>query len=547
MDEKPSLDRLLLDPGSLPERIVRLLPEECCRRYAALPVGLEGHTLTIAIPNPSNVFALDDIKFLTGFQVKALPAPEEAIRAAIDKIFGPRARAGDDSLPDLADGTPDDLSSLSEIGLEDDNALAVEETGDTGEGGATGPANVADGFDESGSADEAPVVKLVNVLLADAIAKGASDIHIEPVRSGLRVRYRIDGLLLEAMTVPLKMQMSVTSRLKILARCDIAERRLPQDGAIDLKIAGRTVHLKVFILPTGTGERAVIRVVDKGSLALDLDRLGFSPADLERIERAIHQPSGLVLVTGPKGSGAKSTLYSLLARLNGPETCILTAENPIEYGFDGIGQVQVKEELGYTYGAALSAFAEQDPDVVMIQELRDAEVARAAVQMALDSCLVLTSVAAEDAAGGLAKLAELGVEPTLLGTAASLVIAQQGIRKLCDRCKVAYTPSRDQLEKSRTWSAARRSAAGKQAAGTVTLYSRGGCQSCSGTGYKGRLLVYEILEISERVREAILTGARRSDIRTIAVEEGLTTMAENALARALEGATPLEECLRVPV
>lgn len=509
-DRSPTVDLTMLR-----DEIVRLLPEECCRRHTAIPIDRAGHVLVIAIANPTNVFALDDIKFMTGFNVEAVAAPAEAVTGALDRHYGTRAQ----------DDTPSE--SLE--------ALAASYSAD--EGGDS-----LNAFSQNTEA--APLINLTDSIFRDAIGMGASDIHIEPYDKELRVRYRIDGMLVERLTCPLRLSLPLTSRIKALARCDLSEKRLPQTGAIDLKFDGHTIRMTVSVLPTGSGERITLRILDKETLILDLTRAGFLLRDVERIDRAIRQPTGLVLVSGPKGSGPKSTLYALLGRLNTRESNILTAENPIDFGFAGISQVQVKEELGYTYGAALSAFLTQDPDVIMLQELRDTEVSRAAVQTAVERCVVLTSVVADDAAGSLAKLLELGVQPTLLAAAIRLLIAQCAIRRLCARCKTAYTPSQDQLEMAGAGTLVSEGQERAPASG-LTLFKPGGCAECNNKGYKGRLLVYEMMDVSERIREAIVRGASRHEIRKLAVEEGMDTIVGNALRHALEGRTSLEECLKV--
>jgi type IV pilus assembly protein PilB len=329
-----------------------------------------------------------------------------------------------------------------------------------------------------------------------------------------------------------------------MARLDLAERRKPQDGTIDVRFGDKTVHLRVSVLPTGTGERIVLRVLDKVSYVLDLGNLGFQAEDLERIHRGVRQPTGLVLVTGPKGSGLRSTLYSLLDSLNSPDTCILTAENPIEFNLDGIGQVQVKEELGYTYGAALAAFLAQDPDAIMVQELREPEVARMAIDIALEKCLILSSVAAADTGEAIRNLVELGVQPMLLGAAIRLVIAQRGIRKLCRDCRVGFSPSPEQLQMAGVLKLARPEGA-EGLPGDLTLYRPGGCERCGDRGYRGRLLVYEILEGTAPVRDAIAAGMPGERVRQLAIDNGMVTMAGNAWGRVLEGQTSLEEFLKV--
>ena len=385
------------------------------------------------------------------------------------------------------------------------------------------------------------MVKLVHGIIGNAIKAGASDIHIEPMPEGTRVRYRIDGLLAEQMTVPLRLGPALTSRIKMLGNLDISERRLPQDGALDVRFDDMAVRLKLSLLPTADGERMVLRVMDKTSQVVAPERLGFLPGDLERIRRFLSQPSGMVLVSGPKGSGPKSTLYAFLAELNTPDTCILTVENPVEHNFPGVGQVQLKEELGLTYAAALRTFARQDPDVIMVQELRDAEVARAAMEIGSETCLVLAAVTADDASDALTRVIDLGVQPALLGATVRLVISQRGLRRVCEHCRSGYAPSKEQLHRAGLLAPSELDAVPSD----LTLYRAEGCDRCQGRGYRGRLLAYEILEVSSRIREGLAAGLSREQLHQLARAEGTRTVAQNAWRLALEGRTTFEEILKL--
>lgn len=483
-----------------PDDTVRLLAESMCRQYTMVPLAFDGLCLTLAMADPSNRFALDDVRFATGYHVSALGTPRAAIQDVLERCFGPAA--GPRESPPGSDGTtPDSPEDLA--------------------------------------------ITFVEWMLEQALQAGSSDVHLEPVKGGLRVRFRIDGLLVERESVPARLASGVLARVKVLANLDISERRLPQDGTLVwTRGEGKSVSVRVATLPTARGERILLRILDKGSYVVDLQDLGFTSDGLAAIHDALRQPTGLVLVSGPRSAGLKSTLYALVLQVNTPETCILTAESPVEMDLAGVGQVQVKEELGYTFAAALNSIATQDPDVVMIQEMRDADTAKASVLTASERCLVLAAVAAEDAAAAIARLAALDVPLPLLASTLRVSVSQRGIRRLCRDCRVESRVSPAQWQQLLRPGDVSPGIAERIASGPV-LYTSGGCIRCSGTGYRGRVQVTEVMPISARVREAILRGAARDEVRVIAREAGMETLREGAIIRALDGITSLEECSKV--
>ncbi|MCK4350262.1 MAG: Flp pilus assembly complex ATPase component TadA, partial [Candidatus Krumholzibacteria bacterium] len=435
----------------------------------------EGRVLTVAMANPDNIFALDDIKFITGLDVRPVVATETAIKRAIDRFYDSA-----DSLAEVMRDMEDDFEIVED--LEDDTALAEVQS------------------------EDAPVVKLVNSLIADAVNKGASDIHIEPFEKKLRVRYRIDGILHEMMSPPFKMKGAVISRLKIMAELDIAEKRVPQDGRIRIRIGSKKIDLRVSTLPTIFGEKVVMRILDKSNLQIDLTKLGFVPEALERFLKAIESPYGMVLVTGPTGSGKTTTLYSALNRINLPEHNIMTAEDPVEYNLDGINQVNVHEEIGLTFASSLKAFLRQDPNIVMVGEIRDLETASIAVKAALTGHLVLSTVHTNDAPSTINRMIDMGIEPFLVASSTNLILAQRLIRKLCTKCK-------NQIE-IHTEAMRELGIAAEQA---FDIYEPVGCPSCSGTGYSGRIALYEVMPVSEEIRQMILDRSSIAEIKEQAV------------------------------
>ena len=503
--------------------IVKLIPLETARKYQVLPLSRAGSTLTIATIDPTDVFAMDDLQFMTGFTIEPVVVAESAIREAIHKYYG-------------AGPTPE---------LKQGGAGATVESGqpagsEPGMGSAT-DRPIAPG--NSGQADEeAPVVKLVNRILSSALKQGASDIHIEPYEQELRVRFRIDGLLSTIMTPPLSLKDAVTSRIKIMAKLDISEKRLPQDGRmkIRMKKEGRVgdLDLRVSVLPTLHGEKVVLRLLDRDRLMLDMTQLGFEPETLRRFESAILKPYGMVLVTGPTGSGKTSTLYSSITRLNRTDTNILTAEDPVEFNLPGINQVQVKEQIGLTFATALRAFLRQDPNIVLVGEVRDPETAEIAIKAALTGHLVLSTLHTNDAASTVSRLTNMGVEPFLVATSVHLICAQRLVRRICRQCKQADDPPVEALiEAGLAPSEARE----------ILTYRGQGCDACNHTGYKGRVGLFEVMEIGDGLRELILRGGSSAQLKQKAIQGGMITLRASGLQKIRDGLTTLEEVLRETV
>jgi type IV pilus assembly protein PilB len=469
--------------------------------------------------DPTNVFAMDDITFITGYRVEPVVASEEALREAIDKYYGTTHAI---ELKKVMD----DLSTVEETAslevLEEDEELDVA----TLEAGA----------------EEAPVVRLVNLILSDAIKRGASDIHIEPYERSYRTRFRIDGVLYEVMNPPLKLKEAITSRVKILAKLDIAEKRLPQDGRIRLKtkMEGkvRELDFRVSTVPTLHGEKVVLRLLDKENLQLDMTRLGFEKASLKRFEEAIFKPYGMVLVTGPTGSGKTNTLYSAMSRVNTPEVNILTAEDPVEFQLPGINQVQMKEGIGLNFAAALRSFLRQDPNIVLVGEIRDFETAEIAIKAALTGHLVLSTLHTNDAPSTINRLMNMGIEPFLVSTSVQLIAAQRLIRRICEKCKeVEDVPVQALLNIGFP----------EAEAPQIQLYRGRGCDVCNNTGYKGRVGLFEVMEVTDDVRELILSGATTTELRRKAMEEGMITLRLSGLQKIRDGVSTIEEVVRETV
>jgi len=487
--------------------VLQLVPADFARKNNVFPLKRKGRILYVAVSDPTNIAVLDNLTFLTGHRVEPLLAPEDKIKAAIKKYYGEE----------------DELSEvLSAVG--EDEIEVIEEKEESEEVALQ-------------LAEEAPVVKFVNALIRDAVKKGASDIHIEPFEKEIRVRMRIDGTLHRMESPPISWKNAIVSRIKILSKLDIAERRLPQDGHIKMKMAdGKTIDLRVSTLPTLFGEKVVMRILDKGSLQLDLTKLGFEPDSLKKFEYAITRPYGMILVTGPTGSGKTTTLYSALSKLNRPEVNIMTAEDPVEYDFPGINQVNVKEEIGLNFAAALRAFLRQDPDIIMVGEIRDEETASIAVKAALTGHLVLSTLHTNDAPSTIARLIDMGVPPYLIADSLILVLAQRLIRKLCPKCKKPFKPSPERLKMI--------GLTPKDIEG-YTVYTEGeGCVECNGTKYKGREGVYEVMLVTPTIREMILDERPIHEIRERAIEEGMLTLREAAVLKFIQGKTSIEEVLR---
>ena len=502
------------------EAVIKIIPADLARKYTILPVSKTGATVTVAMIDPTNVFAMDDVKFMTGYRVEPVVASETGIRTAIDRYYGSThaielKKVMEDLTEDATTGT--DLEVLEE---EQDLDLATLE-------------------EES---EQAPVVKLVNLVLTDAIKRGASDIHIEPYEKEYRVRYRIDGILYEMMHPPLKLKEAITSRVKIMARLDIAEKRLPQDGRIKIKtkISGKAKDLdyRVSVLPTLFGEKIVMRLLDKDKLMLDMTKLGFEAESLRKFETAILKPYGMVLVTGPTGSGKTNTLYSALQRINTPEVNIMTAEDPVEFNLAGINQVQTREQIGLNFAAALRSFLRQDPNIILVGEIRDFETAEIAVKAALTGHLVLSTLHTNDAPSTVNRLMNMGIEPFLVANSVHLICAQRLVRRVCAHCKEPNPLPPVALVQA---------GFSEEDAGAITPLKGVGCDRCNQTGYKGRVGLYEVMEISEELRELILVGASGLELRRKAVDEGMITLRRSGLRKVKDGMTTVEEVVRETV
>ncbi|PWT81133.1 MAG: type IV-A pilus assembly ATPase PilB [Blastocatellia bacterium] len=522
-----NLSQFELDPT-----VVKLIPADTAQKYQIIPLSRSGATLTIAMTDPTNVFAMDDIKFMTGYNVEPVVASETAVTGAIERYYPSTVKAATKVEP----SGPSTLE-LASKGLEELQAL--ENTGEV-EVLEELQEISADALAKQG--EEAPVVRLVNVVLMSAIQKGASDIHIEPYEKELRVRYRIDGILYNIMNPPMKFRDAIVSRVKIMSKLDIAEKRLPQDGRIKIRFnesgQPKEIDFRVSCLPTLFGEKIVMRLLDRDKLMLDMTKLGFEAESLVKFENAIQRPWGMVLVTGPTGSGKTNTLYSSIARINTPETNIMTAEDPVEFNLAGVNQVQVKEQIGLNFAAALRSFLRQDPNIILVGEIRDFETAEIAVKAALTGHLVLSTLHTNDAPSTVNRLMNMGIEPFLVASSVHLICAQRLVRRVCAYCK----------EPSPLPPAALVQAGFSQAdAGTVTPVKGTGCDRCNLTGYKGRVGLYEVLEVSEELRELILVGASGVELRRKALDEGMISLRQSGLRKVKEGVTTVEEVVRETV
>ncbi|HEX8459691.1 MAG TPA: type IV-A pilus assembly ATPase PilB [Pyrinomonadaceae bacterium] len=538
-----------LDLFDVDASVIRLIPREVADKYSVLPLSRVGATLTLAMVDPTNVFAMDDIKFMTGLNIEPVVVSEAGVQEAIEQYYGATREI--------------ELASMVEATLAGSNGNGH------GNGNGGGFAMAADtvslaqlDFDQEASEDvevideddeidvsslarmseDAPVVRLVNVLLVDALQRGASDIHIEPYEKEMRIRFRIDGVLYDVMHPPLRLRDALISRIKIMSKLDISEKRLPQDGRIKIKLRAdgrsRELDFRVSTLPTLFGEKVVMRLLDKEKLMLDMTKLGFEPESLVKFKRNIERPYGMVLVTGPTGSGKTNTLYSALQSLNTTETNIMTAEDPVEFNLVGINQVQMKEQIGLNFAAALRSFLRQDPNIVLVGEIRDFETAEIAIKAALTGHLVLSTLHTNDAPSTISRLMNMGIEPFLVATSVNLIQAQRLIRRICTECKeVNPTPAEALVEIGFTPEEARE----------VKIYKGKGCMKCNNTGYKGRVGLYEVMEITDDVRELILIGASALELRKRAIENGMLTLRMSGLVKIKNGVTTIEEVVRETV
>jgi type IV pilus assembly protein PilB len=501
--------------------IIKLIPQDTAQRYQVIPLSRVGSVLTIAMTDPTNVFAMDDIKFMTGFNVEPVVASESAIGDAISRFYG--AGSG---------GTnQEEISNLMKDLVDDDQELelAAEEA-------------ELDAASLEKAAEEAPIIKLVNLILTDSVKRGASDIHIEPYENEMRVRFRIDGQLQKVMSPPMRLKDAITSRLKIMAKLDIAEKRLPQDGRIMIKYKAdgkkKELDFRVSTVPTLYGEKIVMRLLDKENLRLDMTKLGFEQESLTKFERNILKPYGMVLVTGPTGSGKTNTLYSSVSTLNKVDTNIMTAEDPVEFQLAGVNQVQMKEQIGLNFAAALRAFLRQDPNIILVGEIRDFETAEIGVKAALTGHLVLSTLHTNDAPSTVSRLMNMGIEPFLVATSVNLICAQRLVRRICSNCKEQLeVPEQALIDAGYT----------PEEVKTVKIYHGKGCTTCNKGGYKGRTGLYEVMEVTDELRELILVGASALELKKKAVELGMITLRRSGLIKIAAGLTTMEEVLRETV
>jgi type IV pilus assembly protein PilB len=506
----PSITVAQLDIDS---DVLKLVPAPIARKYEVIPVRKMGNSLALAMADPTNVFALDDISFMTNLQVLPLVASQTAIKKAIDRNYESKTEAITSVLSDMQT----DLANVEVVG--------------DGEEGAK-----VDVFELKESADEAPVVKLVNMVLVDAIQKGASDIHFESYEKIFRIRFRMDGVLHEMLAPPKRLESAILSRLKIMSNLDIAERRLPQDGRIKLRYNSREIDFRVSTLPTIFGEKAVLRILDKDALKLDMTQLGFDEWTLDKFNAAIHQPYGMILITGPTGSGKTTTLYSGIHTINSPDVNIMTAEDPVEYNLKGVNQVQINEGVGRTFAAALRSFLRQDPDVILVGETRDLETAQISIRAALTGHLVFSTLHTNDCPSTVARLLDMGIPPFLVASSLLLIVAQRLGRKICRACREPYDADEASLV---TYGHV---PSGK---GRVQFYKGKGCATCNFTGMKGRVAIYEVMPITEELRDGILKNVSTAELRAMAQSQGMKSLRQAGLLKVIEGTTSIEEVLRV--
>ena len=499
------LSRFEVDP-----KILKMIPADIALKHLVLPLKKEGRTLTVAMADPTKSGVIEDLKFVTRYDIFPVIAGEYTLRTAIDKYYE-QVEAQLDTL----------LKSMGE----EDTAEELEVVEEQEEAEAAGSALV----------DDAPVVKLINAILSDAVKRGASDIHIEAFEHEMRVRYRIDGALLEVMKPPMKLKAALTSRIKIMAALNIAERRVPQDGRIKLKMGKKVIDFRVSICPTLFGEKIVMRILDKGNLTLDLGKFGFEPKAEADLMKAILNPYGMVLVTGPTGSGKTTTLYSALSRVNTIDVNIMTAEDPVEYNLMGINQVLVRNEIGMTFAAALKAFLRQDPNIIMVGEIRDIETGSIAIKAALTGHLVLSTLHTNDAPSTITRMIDMGIEPFNVSSAVNLIVAQRLVRRICSGCKAEHAYSDDELKVIGT---TRKDWEG------VTFYKGKGCEKCAGAGYKGRAGLYEVMAFSAELRRLILRGASTAELQKQACDDGMLTLRMDGIVKIRKGVTTLEEVVK---
>lgn len=548
-----------LDLFQIEADVIKLISEEVALKYSVLPISKVGASLTLAMADPTNVFAMDDIKFMTGLNVEPVIASETSIQLAIakyysgsteidifDAAFAVEVERNGVGVGTNGNGKKKEAGPVDERITASDLDVSLDRFHfDAHEGEEFELLEDNEEIDLAALArasEDAPVVRLVNVLLVDSLRRGASDIHVEPYEKDFRIRFRIDGVLYDVMHPPMKIRDPLISRLKIMSKLDISEKRLPQDGRIKIKVKvdnrSRELDFRVSTLPTLFGEKVVLRLLDKDKLMLDMTKLGFEAESLEKFKRAIANPYGMVLVTGPTGSGKTNTLYSALQALNTSETNIMTAEDPVEFNLQGINQVQMKEQIGLNFAAALRSFLRQDPNIVLVGEIRDFETAEIAIKAALTGHLVLSTLHTNDAPSTVSRLVNMGIEPFLVATSVNIIQAQRLIRRICSNCKEEiHVPVEGLIEVGFS----------KEEAKDLKLYKGKGCETCNKTGFKGRVGLYEVMEITDELRELIIIGASAMELRRKAIELGMITLRESGLCKIREGITTIEEVVKETV
>ena len=519
LSEQFGVPAIHLEHFDIDESVLKHVPADICQKYLLIPIERTGATLTVAMAEPSNIFAIDQIRFLTGYNVEPVVASEASIRKAIEKCYGGTSEMQlKDVMDELEKSTI--IDEVAEIEVKEEEAELSEEA-------------------LKAASEDAPVVRLVNAIIIDSIKKGASDIHIEPYEKEYRIRFRIDGVLFEQLRPPMKFRDAIASRIKILAKMDISEKRLPQDGRIKtkMKIDGKVkeIDYRVSSIPTLYGEKIAMRLLDKEGLKLDMTKLGFEPESLERFERAIMKPYGMILVTGPTSSGKTNTLYSAIGKLNTTDTNIMTAEDPVEFSIHGCNQVHMRENVGLNFASALRAFLRQDPNIILVGEIRDFETAETAIKAALTGHLVLSTLHTGDAPSTVSRLINMGVEPFLVATSVHLIQAQRLVRKICPECKeVVSYPKQALVDIGFT----------QEEAEKAKVYHGKGCPNCNGTGCRGRIGLMEVMELSDNLREMILMGANALELRRQTIDEGMITLRRSGIIKIMQGIVPVEEVLR---
>ncbi len=508
LSKQYGVESINLSKVTIQKEAIEKIPAQLAKKYTLIPIAIKDNKLEVAISDPTNILAFDDLRFITGLNIQPYLSNESSIIKAIDKYYGTSKEL--DTIMDSLNEYETTLDIIPDEEIEESIKNLEEES------------------------SEEPIIKLANTILLKSIKSQASDIHLEPYENDLRVRYRVDGKLMEFMKLSKSIAPAITSRFKIMAKLNIAEKRLPQDGRIRIKTGGKDIDLRVSTLPTVYGEKTVMRILDRSSVKVNLNDLGFEAADLEKYTKAITAPYGMVLVTGPTGSGKTTTLYASLNRINKEDVNIMTAEDPVEYNIEGINQVHIKEEIGLTFAEALRSFLRQDPDVIMVGEIRDTETAEISIRSALTGHLVFSTVHTNDAPSTIMRLADMGIEKYLIASSLVLILAQRLVRRICPHCKAKIDVPPNALEEI---------GFNKEEAKTISVYKGKGCEYCNNTGYKGRIAIYEVMPISDKIKEMILHEASVNEIKQQAIREGMSTLRMSGLKKIKEGVTTIEEVM----